>query len=70
VKYREGSPVSADDAICQLCKEVSAAIIVTKNANDLGVHYTASGDEILRIPASAFLYLLGHAEKNGHQGIG
>jgi predicted AAA+ superfamily ATPase len=65
VKYREGAPVPEGDAICQLCKEAEAAIIVTKNANDCGIHNTASGGELFRIPAFAFLYLLGHAEKNG-----
>ena len=69
VKYREGAPISDNDAICQLCKEASAAIVVTKNENDYGVHNTASGDELIRIPAFAFLYLLGHAEKNGYKGI-
>jgi predicted AAA+ superfamily ATPase len=69
VKYREGAPVPDDDAICQLCREASAAIIVTKNPVDYGVHNTASGDELIRIPAFAFLYLLGHAEKNGYKGI-
>lgn len=69
VKYREGARVADDDAICQLCKKASAAIIVTKNANDYGVHSTAAGDELIRIPAFAFLYLLGHAEKNGYKGI-
>lgn len=69
VKYREGAPVADDDAICQLCNEAVASIIVTKNANDYGTHTTGSGDELLRIPAFAFLYLLGHAEKNGYKGI-
>ncbi len=69
VKYREGAPVADDDAICRLCKEASASIIVTKSAGDYGAHTTASGDELLRIPAFAFLYLLGHAEKNGYKGI-
>ena len=69
VKYREGAPVADDDAICQLCREAAAAIIVTKNASDYGIHHTAAGDELIRIPAFAFLYLLGHAEKNGYKGI-
>ena len=69
VKYREGAPIPDDDAIAELCSEASAAIIVTKNANDFGVHNTKSGKDMLRIPAFAFLYLLGHAEKNGYRGI-
>jgi len=69
VKYREGAPISDDDAIVELCTEASAAIVVTKSASDFGVHNTKSGKDMLRIPAFAFLYLLGHAEKNGYKGI-
>ena len=69
VKYREGAPIQDDDAIAELCAEASAAIIVTKSASDFGVHNTKSGKDMLRIPAFAFLYLLGHAEKNGYKGI-
>ena len=69
VKYREGAPIKDDDAIAELCAEASAASVVTKGANDFGVHNTKSGKDMLRIPAFAFLYLLGHAEKNGYKGI-
>lgn len=69
VKYRESAPVADDDAIIEQCEDASAAIIVTKNANDFGVHNTKSGKELLRIPAFAFLYLLGNAEKHGYRGI-
>lgn len=69
VKYREGAPIADDDAIIELCEEASAAIIVTKNAEDFGVHNTKCGKELLRIPAFAFLYLLGNAEKHGYRGI-
>ena len=69
VKYREGAPISDNDAISELCEEASTAIIVTKNASDYGIHNTKSGKTMLRIPAFAFLYLLGHAEKNGHTGL-
>lgn len=68
VKYREGAPISDDDAISELCGEASAAIVVTKAASDFGVHNTKSGKDMLRIPAFAFLYLLGHAERNGYKG--
>ena len=70
VKYREGAPIHDDDAVTELCAEASAAIVVTKSASDFGVHNTKSGKDMLRIPAFAFLYLLGHAEKNGNKGIG
>lgn len=69
VKYREGAPIADDDAIAELCGEASAAIVVTKNAGDFGLHNTKSGKDMIRIPAFAFLYLLGHAEKNGYKGI-
>lgn len=69
VKYREGAPVADDDAIVELCGEASAAIIITKNANDFGIHNTKNQKDILRIPAFAFLYLLGNAEKHGYRGI-
>lgn len=69
VKYREGAPISNSDAIVELCENASAAIIITKTANDFGVHNTPSGKELLRIPAFAFLYLLGNAEKHGYHGI-
>ena len=69
VKYREGAPLPDDDAIAELCTEASAAIVVTKSASDFGVHNTKAGKDMLRIPAFAFLYLLGHAEKNGYKGI-
>lgn len=69
VKYREGAPIADDDAISELCNEASAAIVVTKNANDFGLHNTKFGKDMIRIPAFAFLYLLGHAEKNGYRGI-
>ena len=69
VKYREGAPIPDDDAIAELCSEASAAIVVTKSAGDFGVHNTKCGKDMLRIPAFAFLYLLGHAEKHGYRGI-
>lgn len=69
VKYREGVPIPDDDAITELCSEAPAAVIITKNANDFGTLNTKSGKEMLHIPAFAFLYLLGHAEKHGIRGI-
>lgn len=67
-KYK-GTPIADDDAIVELCEESSATIIVTKNASDFGEHNTPCGKELLRIPAFAFLYLLGNAEKHGYRGI-
>ena len=69
VKNREGAPIADDDAIVEFCEDASAAIVITKTANDFGVHNTPNGKELLRIPAFAFLYLLGNAEKHGYHGI-
>lgn len=69
VKYREQAPIYDDDAICELGAEAGAAIVVTKRFDDYGIHTTPSRNKLLRIPAFAFLYLLGHAEKNGYKGI-
>jgi predicted AAA+ superfamily ATPase len=68
VKYREDVRISNSDAISEHSGEASAAIIVTRNAGDLGIQKTRSGKDMIRIPAFA-LYLLGHSEKNGHKWI-
>lgn len=69
VKYREDAPIKEDDAISELCSGASAAIIVSKSADDFGMRQASSGGEMLCIPAYAFLYLLGYAEKHGYKGI-
>lgn len=68
-KYREEAPISDEDAIVKLCEEAIAAIVITKNADDFGVHNTKCGKDLLRIPAFAFLYLLGNTEKHRYRGI-
>jgi len=68
VKYREKAPISDEDAIVELSRNASAAIIITKRADDYGAHHTPDGRELIRIPAFAFLYLLGNAEKHGYKG--
>lgn len=69
VKYRENAAIADDDAIIELCDGASASIVVTKNASDFGVHNTNKSKNLLRIPAFAFLYLLGNAEKHGYRGL-
>ena len=69
VKYREGAPIPNNDAIVELCNEAVTSIVVTKNADDYGVHNTPQGIDLLRIPAFAFLYILGHIEKEGYDNI-
>ena len=68
VKYREQAPIAKDDVIVELSEKASAAIIVTKRADDYGTHDTPDGRKLIRIPAFAFLYLLGNAEKHGFRG--
>ena len=69
VKYRENASIADDDAIVDLCDQASASIVVTKNATDFGVHNTNKSKNLLRVPAFAFLYLLGNAEKHGYRGL-
>lgn len=68
VKYREQAQVPQTDAICKLAGESSSAFIITKRANDYGIQISADGHPICRIPAFAFLYLLGNAERHGLRG--
>ena len=69
VKYREEAPVPDDDAIIEHSKNAASALIITKRATDFGEHNGSNGEKLLRIPAFAFLYLLGHAEKHGYKGV-
>ena len=64
VKYREAAPIPDDSAICEQCGKAAAAMIITKEPGDYGVHHAPDGTKLTRIPAYAFLYLLGYAEKN------
>lgn len=68
VKYREQAPIPNGDAIIELSREANASIIVTKRADDYGDHHTPDGRNLIRIPAFAFLYLIGNAEKHGCRG--
>ena len=69
VKYREEAPIPNDSAIVEHCAAAESAIVITKRMDDFGAHDTPSGKQLLRIPAFAFLYLLGHAERNGYKGM-
>ena len=69
VKYREDAAIPDSSAIVELCDTAASAIIITKRADDFGEHVSGTGKKLLRIPAFAFLYLLGHAEKHGYKGI-
>lgn len=67
VKYRNEAPIPESSAIYTMSEKAAAAIVVTKNPDDFGIHNTKNGKDLIRIPAYAFLYLLGHAEKHGYR---
>lgn len=69
VKYRESADIPDTSAIVEHSSKAASSIIITKRAEDFGEHTSGNGDKLLRIPAFAFLYLLGHAERNGYKGI-
>lgn len=66
VKYRGNSHIPASDAIVELCRDkaskVTHAFLVTKELDDFGIAKHQTATPILRVPAIAFLYLLGRAE--------
>lgn len=72
VKYRSNSHIPAADAIVELCKDknskVTHAFLITKKLEDVGIVKHETAVPILRIPAIAFLYLLGKAEAEGQSG--
>ena len=72
VKYRNNSHIPATDAIVELCKDESAkvtsAFLITKQLDDFGIAKHETQVPILRVPAIAFLYLLGKAEADGQHG--
>jgi len=68
VKYRENATIGQKDAIYLHADEAVSSIVVTKKENDYGLQKSAGDKNILRIPAFAFLYLLGNAEKHGYKG--
>lgn len=68
VKYREHLSISAKEAIVELAddKNTAAALVITKRYEDHGVLDFKTNVPVIKIPAFAFLYLLGHAEKYGY----
>ncbi len=66
VKYRNNSHVPNSDAIVELCRDeeskITNAFLITKRIDDFGITKHETKTPILRIPAIAFLYLLGKAE--------
>lgn len=68
-KYRMDTKINSEDAIVNLAnqKDTVGAVLVTKRAEDFGV-YKETSTPIVKIPAFAFLYLLGHAERESRLG--
>lgn len=71
VKYRENPVIRQDDAIVELANsekdKILAAIVVTKTSDSYGILPYKTKVPIYKIPAYAFLYLLGHAEEKGYK---
>lgn len=72
VKYRNNSHIPASDAIVELCRDehskVTDAFLITKQLDDFGIAKHETKVPIMRVPAIAFLYLLGKAEADGQSG--
>ena len=72
VRYRSNSHIPATDAIVELCRDekskVTSAFLITKQLYDFGIAKHETKVPIFRIPAIAFLYLLGKAEADGQNG--
>ena len=72
VKYRNQSSIPATDAIVELCRDekekISNAFLITKRLDDFGITKHETVTPILRVPAIAFLYLLGKSEAEGRNG--
>ena len=72
VKYREKPLIKPEDAIVELANsekdKVLAAIVVTKTAEAYGILPFKTKVPVCKIPAYAFLYLLGNAEEKGNKG--
>lgn len=71
VKYRENPVIKESDAIVEISnnykENILAAIVVTKTSNSYGLLPYKTKVPIYKIPAYAFLYLLGHAEESGYR---
>ena len=62
VKYRDQAKITNNDAIVALSNVQQPNLVITKRATDFGE--CAYGDKkIYRIPAPAFLYMLGFVER-------
>jgi predicted AAA+ superfamily ATPase len=64
VKYREQYSLGEKALIVTEASGAASALLITKRDNDYG--QLQINPAVYRIPAYAFMYLLGHAEKNGN----
>jgi hypothetical protein len=64
VKYREQYSLGGKASIVSEAGKAVSALLITKREDDFGPLRT--NPVVYRIPAYAFMYLLGHAEKNGY----
>lgn len=62
VKYREQSKILETDAVVDLADKKMPNLVITKRANDFGI-IKYGEKSIYKIPAPAFLYLLGYVER-------
>ena len=46
---------------------IVSALVISKRPDDYGLTSHDTKIPIMRVPAHAFLYLLGHAEKTGYE---
>ncbi|WP_054694022.1 ATP-binding protein [Syntrophomonas palmitatica] len=70
VKYREDTTLGRDEAIIELANldDTLGAVLVTKNIDDFGPADYNTRIPIVKMPAFAFLYLLGYAERQSQNG--
>ena len=62
VKYREDTTIKKDNPIYQRTDEKDRLFVITKKIDDYSITKLENGKKIVRIPAFAYLYLLGLEE--------
>ena len=62
MKYRDQSKILETDAIITGSNDKYPGLVITKRSNDYG-KFSYGNKSIYKIPAPAFLYLLGFVEK-------
>lgn len=62
VKYRENSIIKQDNPIYEKTDENDRLFVITKNIDDYSITELKNGKKIVKIPAFAYLYLLGLEE--------